>query len=109
MVALARERDVTFDVCPISNLKLGVYPSYADYPLRALMQAGVRCTVSTDDPLVFGNDLAGEYAALAAEGGFSVGELAQLVRNGWETALVPPAIRAAMGAEIDRQLGLAVP
>jgi hypothetical protein len=46
---------------------------------------------------------------LAAEGGFSVGELAQLVRNGWETALVPPAIRAAMGAEIDRQLGLAVP
>ena len=109
VVALARERDVTFDVCPISNLKLGVYPSYADYPLRALMQAGVRCTVSTDDPLVFGNDLAGEYAALAAEGGFSVGEFAQLVRNGWETALVPPAIRAAMGAEIDRQLGLAVP
>lgn len=109
VVALARDRGVTFDICPISNLKLGVYPSYAAYPLRALMQAGVRCTVSTDDPLIFGNDLVGEYAALAAEGGFSAGELAQLVRNGWEVALVPPAMRAAMRVEIDRQIGLAGP
>ena len=109
VVALARDRGVTFDVCPISNLKLGVYPSYPAYPLRALMQAGVRCTVSTDDPLVFGNDLVGEYAALAAEGGFSLEELVQLVRNGWEVALVPSAMRSAMLAEIDRQVGLAGP
>ncbi|MEO6568267.1 MAG: adenosine deaminase, partial [Opitutaceae bacterium] len=65
VVALARERGVTFDTCPISNVKLRVVPSMAAHPLRKLMQAGVRCTVSTDDPLIFGNSLTDEYAALA--------------------------------------------
>jgi len=102
VVALAVERGVTFDVCPLSNVKLGVCPSLAAHPLRALLAAGVRCTISTDDPLVFANTLNGEYAALAVEAGFSRGELAQLARNGWAVADVPPAVRAAMVAEIDR-------
>ncbi|HEY0968519.1 MAG TPA: adenosine deaminase [Opitutaceae bacterium] len=106
VVALARERGVTFDTCPISNIKLGVAASYAAHPLRALMQAGVRCTISTDDPLVFANDLVDDYAALAIEGGFTVAELAQLARNGWDVASVPTAVRSAMRSEIDRQVGL---
>jgi adenosine deaminase len=106
VVALARDRGVTFDVCPISNIKLGVFPSYAAHSLRKLMQAGVRCTISTDDPLVFANDLVDEYAVLAAEAGFTTTELAQLARNGWEVASVPAAVRSAMRSEIDRQVGL---
>ena len=102
VVALATELEVTFDVCPLSNVKLGVVPSLAAHPLRALMQAGVRCTISTDDPLVFGNSLNGEYAALAAEAGFTWAELAQLACNGWAVADVPAATRATMVAEIDR-------
>jgi adenosine deaminase len=105
VVALAAERGVTFDVCPLSNVKLGVVPSLAEHPLRAFMQAGVRCTISTDDPLVFANTLNGEYAALATEAGFSRSELAQLARNGWEVADVPEAIRSDMIAEIDRLAG----
>ncbi|MEZ0216310.1 MAG: adenosine deaminase, partial [Rariglobus sp.] len=102
VVALAAERGVTFDVCPLSNVKLCVTRSLAEHPLRALTAAGVRCTISTDDPLVFANTLNGEYAALAAEAGFTRAELAQLARNGWEVASVPIATRAAMIAEIDR-------
>ena len=101
VVALAVERGVTFDVCPLSNVKLCVVPSMASHPLRALMQAGVCCTISTDDPLVFANTLNGEYAALATEAGFSCVELAQLARNGWAVADVPVATRVAMFAEID--------
>jgi adenosine deaminase len=62
----------------------------------------VRCTISTDDPLVFANTLNGEYAALAAEAGFTRAELAQLTCNGWAVADVPVAMRAAMLAEIGR-------
>ena len=102
VVALAAERGVTFDVCPLSNVKLCVTRSLAEHPLRALTAAGVRCTLSTDDPLVFANTLNGEYAALAAEAGFTRGELARLAKNGWEVADVPAATRAAMLAEIDR-------
>ncbi len=102
VVALAVESDVTFDVCPLSNVKLRVAPSIAEHPLRALMQAGVRCTISTDDPLVFANTLSDEYRALAAEAGFSRLELARLAKNGWEIADVPARVRTAMIAEIDR-------
>jgi adenosine deaminase len=102
VVELAVETGTTFDVCPISNVKLQVVPSIADHPLRRLMQAGVRCTISTDDPLVFGNTVNDDYLALATEGGFSRGELARLARNGWEVADVPAAARQMWLAEIDR-------
>ncbi len=96
VLALARERGVTFDICPISNVRLKVVRSLADHPLRSLMAAGVRCTVSTDDPLCFANTVTDEYAALAAEAGFTRGELARVARNGWEVADVPAAERTRM-------------
>jgi adenosine deaminase len=94
VVALAAERGVTFDVCPLSNVKLKVVGSLNEHPLRALTAAGVRCTISTDDPLVFGNRLNDEYAALADEAGFTKTELARLAVNGWEVADVSPDVRA---------------
>ncbi len=102
VVALAAERGVTFDVCPISNVRLQVAPSLSAHPLRRLTEAGVRCTISTDDPLVFGNTLNGEYAALAAEAGYTRAELAQLARNGWAVASVDTATRDVALGEIDR-------
>jgi adenosine deaminase len=63
---LARE-GVTLEVCPGSNVALGVF-SPEDHPLRALREAGVRVTVSTDDPPFFGTDLAAEYAFAQTRG-----------------------------------------
>jgi adenosine deaminase len=102
VVRLAAERGVTFDVCPISNVGLQVVPSIKEHPLRRLMTAGVRCTVSTDDPLCFANTVVEEYETLAQELAFSRAELAQIARNGWEVADVAPAVRAAMLSEIGR-------
>jgi adenosine deaminase len=102
VVRLAAEQGVTFDVCPLSNVGLKVVPDLASHPIRRLMQAGVSCTVSTDDPLCFANTLSGEYAALAAEAGFSRAELAQVARNGWAVAGIPAADKLAHLAEIDR-------
>ncbi len=90
-----QENGIVLDVCPTSNVKLGVAPSIAEHPLRRLHDAGVRCTVNTDDPISFGNTLTGEYIALATEGGFSRAELIQLARNGFEIAMVPEKQRAA--------------
>lgn len=104
VVALARDTGTTFDVCPISNVHLKVVPSIRDHPLRALVQARVRCTISTDDPLVFGNSLSDEYLALASQGGFTARELAGLAKAGWEVADVPPEIRKGYITEIDRIL-----
>ena len=102
VVRLAAERGVTFDVCPLSNVGLRVVPSLREHPIRRLMAAGVRCTVSTDDPLCFANSLNEEYAALAEELSFSRAELAAVARAGWEVADVPAATRDAMVASINR-------
>jgi adenosine deaminase len=101
VVALAAERGVTFDVCPLSNVKLCVTPPLGEHPLRRLMAAGVNCTISTDDPLVFNNTLNGEYIALA-EAGYTRAELVCLAKNGWSVANVSSDMRTAMVAEIDR-------
>lgn len=106
VVALARERNVTFDLCPLSNVGLGVVRSLAEHPLRALRAAGIRCTISTDDPLVFGNTLNGEYLALALGAGFDRAELADLAVQGWQVADVTPAQRDAAIAEIARLLSV---
>jgi adenosine deaminase len=102
VVKLAADRGVTFDVCPISNVGLKVVPALREHPIRRLMKAGVRCTVSTDDPLSFGNSLVEEYTALALELNFTRAELAQVARNGWAVATVPAEVRNAALAEIER-------
>lgn len=104
VVQLAAELGVTFDVCPISNVGLQVVPSMAEHPLRKLMQAGVSCTVSTDDPLCFANTINEEYETLAKELSFTREELAKVASNGWEVASVPDEMRQRMLSEIDRLL-----
>jgi adenosine deaminase len=102
VVKLAADEGVTFDICPLSNVGLQVVPDIASHPIRRLMQAGVNCTVSTDDPLCFANTLTEEYAALASQANFSRGELALVARNGWKVASIPEADRRRHLAEIDR-------
>jgi adenosine deaminase len=89
VIRLAVERGVTFDVCPISNVGLRVVPSLAEHPLRRLTEAGIRCTISTDDPLCLANTLNEEYLAISHALGFTRKELARFARNGFEVASLP--------------------
>ncbi|HEY2671771.1 MAG TPA: adenosine deaminase [Rugosimonospora sp.] len=56
------ERGIVLDVCPTSNLRTGVVPTIEEHPLPGLHAAGALCTISTDDPAMFGTDLGREYA-----------------------------------------------
>jgi aminodeoxyfutalosine deaminase len=65
--ALVREladRGLVLDVTPISNVRTGAVRSLEEHPLPALVAAGVRCSVSTDDPVMFDTDLTREYEAV---------------------------------------------
>jgi aminodeoxyfutalosine deaminase len=68
LVAELADNRVALDVCPTSNICLGVYESLADHPVRRLHEAGVVVTVSTDDPPLFGTTLDCEVALLAGTG-----------------------------------------
>lgn len=101
VVAFCAERGVTFDVCPISNVGLKVVPSMVAHPLRQLMDAGIRCTLSTDDPLCFANTLNEEYLAISHELGFTRRELAKIARAGWEVAVLDPEKKQPFLAQLD--------
>ena len=68
LAAEAVARGIVLDVCPVSNLRLGVVADLADHPLPALRTAGLACTVSTDDPAMFDTDLERDHAVAAALG-----------------------------------------
>ena len=64
--ALVRElaaREIVLDVCPISNLRTGAVASLEEHPLPKLVEAGVLCSISTDDPAMFDTDLTRDYEA----------------------------------------------
>jgi aminodeoxyfutalosine deaminase len=61
-------RGTVLDVCPISNLRLGAVANLADHPLPRLVAAGVRCSISTDDPAMFDTDLTRDYEAATSFG-----------------------------------------
>ncbi len=99
---LARERTV-LDMCPISNLRLRVCPTLASHPLRELVQAGVRCTVNSDDPILFGNYITDDLIALVEEAHFTLPEVVALLRVGWEEALLPADVRSRFLGELEAQ------
>ncbi len=61
LVAELIEREVVLDVCPTSNVATGAVASLHEHPLPRLAAAGVACSISTDDPAMFGIDLGREY------------------------------------------------
>lgn len=90
---LLREHEVTLDLTPISNVKLQAVPSMREHPIRQFIDAGIPCTVSTDDPMLFGNSLNEEYAALSMDTGLSQAELVQLAKNGFAVADLPSSTK----------------
>ena len=95
-----RERGIVLDVCPVSNVRTGAVASLAKHPLRALAAAGVRCSVSTDDPAMFDTDLEREYEAAASLGVHP----RDAYKNGVAGALCDDAIRqrlAKIGESFD--------
>ena len=105
VLQFVQDLDVTFDLCPISNVKLDVVPTMTEHPIRRLIDIGLRCTLSTDDPLYFGNRLCDEYAALAMDLDFSERELATLARNGFEIALMSDKKKEPWLRQLDAIIG----
>jgi aminodeoxyfutalosine deaminase len=78
------ERRVPLEVCPTSNIRLGVYPSYAEHPLRRLIDAGAMVTIGTDTPAVFGITLTEELALLESEFGLDEATIEAVVDHAFE-------------------------
>jgi adenosine deaminase len=95
---------IALEVCPISNVSLGVYSSLAEVPLPTLLEAGATVALGADDPLLFGSQLLGQYAAMRAAHDLSDETLAELARMSVRASCAPPSVQAEILGDIDTWL-----
>lgn len=95
LVKRLADEDVCCDVCPTSNLKLGIYPSIGRHAIGALMEAGVPVTLNADDPLMFGSSLLDEYALVRDGLVLDDEEIAAIARTSIERSGMPVERRTA--------------
>ncbi|MEU5752686.1 adenosine deaminase [Streptomyces sp. NPDC047853] len=95
------DRQVTCEVCPASNVALGVYEKPEDVPLRTLFAAGVPMALGADDPLLFGARLAAQYEFAREHHGFTDAELAELARQSVRGSAAPEDVQRKLLSGID--------
>jgi len=100
---LAQQR-IALEVCPSSNVCLGVYPSLTEHPLRRLYDAGVPLTINTDDPPLFDTSLDGEVLSLATVFGLDVAAIDEILLNGVRYCFLPEARRRALEGDFRTEL-----
>jgi len=109
LLARIADAGVTLEVCPASNVALGVYPKASEVPLRALVEAGARVALGADDPLLFGSRLVNQYEIARSVHGFGDVELATLARSSVEGSAAPAYVRRHLLAGIDAWLAAPEP
>jgi adenosine deaminase len=100
-------RGVTLEVCPGSNVALGVFKAALDVPLRQLMEAGAQIALGADDPLLFGSRLNAQYETARSVHGLSDAELAELARGSVRGSRAPAPVATQILADIDSWLAQA--
>jgi adenosine deaminase len=102
VMQLLRERDVTLDLCPTSNVQAGIVPDLASHPLAELHRAGVSVTLSTDDRTVSATTLTDEMARTATALHLTRAELAAIAVNAFRRAFGPRIVLEPMARAAER-------
>jgi adenosine deaminase len=88
------------EVCPVSNVALGVYAAHEEVPVPQLLEAGVEVALGADDPLLFGSRLASQYAVVRAAHELDDATLARLAAMSVHGSRAPSDIREKLLAGI---------
>jgi adenosine deaminase len=99
---LLADRRIPLSVCPTSNLTLGVYPSIDVHPIDRLRRAGVVVSLNTDDPVLLGASLEGEYALCSQAFGWSDEDLRALARNSIDASFADVDVKARLLGDLAR-------
>jgi adenosine deaminase len=106
LVRRLADSTVCLDVCPTSNVMLSVVPRVEAHALPALLDAGVRCSVNADDPLLFGPGLLEEYELTRDRLGFDDETLAHIAGCSIDASGAPDALKALARTRIDAWLAI---
>lgn len=92
---------IALEVCPSSNVTLGLVPTLAEHPLPRLIEAGLRVTLNTDVPDVTGTTITDEFTRAREVFGYADATLAQLARNAVDASFAPEETKTLLHKEID--------
>ena len=101
LLDLIVSRDIALEVCPVSNVALGVYTDLSSVPLPDLMAAGATIALGADDPLLFGSQLASQYATMRAAHDLTDDQLAELARMSVRASAAPDDVKERLLVGID--------
>ncbi|MDX6358921.1 MAG: adenosine deaminase [Nocardioidaceae bacterium] len=107
LLAQIVDAGIALEICPVSNVALGVYSDLTSVPLPAILAAGATVALGADDPLLFGSRLAAQYATMRVAHDLSDATLAELARMSIRASRAPEELRAGWLSEIDAWLSLA--
>jgi adenosine deaminase len=98
------EAGVALEICPVSNVALGVYSDLTSVPLPELLDGGATVALGADDPLLFGSQLEGQYATMRAAHELTDEQLAELARMSFRASRAPSDVVGRALADVDAWL-----
>jgi aminodeoxyfutalosine deaminase len=98
LVAYLVEQRIPLEICPTSNVRLGIYSGIAEHPLPLLHSAGVPITVNSDDPPLFNTTLNDEVKLLADPFNFDLTTINEIILNGVRHSFLPAKEKQALEA-----------
>jgi adenosine deaminase len=104
VVALARDRGTTFEVCVTSNYQSGVVPALSDHPLPRMLQADLDVTLNTDDPSVSRINLSNEFKLVHENLGVPLEVLKKHVLAAAQAAFLPEGEREVLVGKLEKEL-----
>jgi adenosine deaminase/aminodeoxyfutalosine deaminase len=101
LVEELKKHNIPLELNPTSNVRTGVCRSFADHPLRSYFDRGLLVTLNSDDPALFGSDLANEFLLAHTEQGFTRDELRRLAANSIQASFLPEVEKTLWLARIN--------
>jgi adenosine deaminase len=89
VIELLRNKRITLEMCPTSNLQTGIIPKLAQHPLYAFHRLGIPVTINTDDPSISNITLTDEFVIANRGIGVPFSDLRQMTLNAAEAAFLP--------------------
>ncbi|MFI4962901.1 MAG: adenosine deaminase [Legionellales bacterium] len=99
-MSMVKERDISLEICPTSNIFLGLFKDMSDHPLPKFYDAGIKISINSDDPPFMSTTLAQEYQRVQESYKYSDETMNQITRMAIESAFVDESTRKELLAKI---------
>jgi len=94
MINFVKENNVLLELCPISNYLTNAIPDLKQHPLKFLMSEGVKVSINSDDPGIFGTTILDDYAVLKDMHGFTLEDFQRCNQMAYDACFIPENIKS---------------